>query len=414
MKLKKLIFLLKINLKSSKNKSILYTLILALFFLIATIVSSAEFSIKKFDDKYINSDFGYKLLAVNVMEEDKRQEIIDNIEDLKIPEITKIFKSNIELLTGADIHESTLGIDGIIDIYGVYNGINYEVDYGRKIQNQYEIVCPSTFSPIVRNDFSNNSFFKIKNIIDGDVELYYNQTIVKDGKAEIYKEYNEKVKLVGTYDIKEQLTSYHTCYVSTALFEKIVKNSETIYENEEQKNNQHRDLSILLLVDNYNNMNKVQKKLLENGIASSPYWELENDLVEFMQKIVKYVTTIVMIISAICIYKFIKNIFIENKQNIALYKLFGYNNKLIGELFIIQYILLTICSIVISTLLAFLVKYLVTYIFTFYQMFSVMDIYIFMDNTIILFIGSIFLIIIIMLLFFIGSRKNSVLSLLNK
>ncbi len=411
MNFKKIIFLLKVNLKSSKTKSILYTLILALFFLIVTIVSSAEFSIEKFNDKYVNSDFKYKLLTVDVTDESKRLEVINTISNLKIPEITKIFKSNMELLTGANIHESTLDINGVIDIYGVYKGINYEVDYGRKIKNKYEIVCPSTFSPRGSNS---EKFFQIQNIIGNDIDLSYNQYIVQNGKAEVYKDHNEKVKLVGTYDINEQLTSYNTCYISTALFEEIIHNRETMYANESEIVNPHRDLAILLLIDDYNNINKVKQKLLENGINSQPYWELENDLVEFIQKIVKYVTTIVMIISAICIYKFIKNIFIENKQNIALYKLIGYNNKLIGELFIIQYILLTICSIVISTLLAFLVKYLVTYIFTFYPMFSVMDIYIFMDNTIILFIGSIFLIIIIMLLFFIGSRKNSVLSLLNK
>lgn len=411
MNFKKIIFLLKVNLKSSKTKSILYTLILALFFLIVTIVSSAEFSIEKFNDKYVNSDFEYKLLTVDVTDESKRLEVINTISNLKIPEITKIFKSNMELLTGANIHESTLDINGVINIYGAYKGINYEVDYGRKIKNKYEIVCPSTFSPLGSNS---EKFFQIQNIIGNDIDLSYNQYIVQNGKAEVYKEHNEKVKLVGTYDINEQLTSYNTCYISTALFEEIIHNRENMYVNESEIVSPHRDLAILLLIDDYNNINRVKQKLLENGINSQPYWELENDLVEFIQKIVKYVTTIVMIISAICIYKFIKNIFIENKQNIALYKLIGYNNKLIGELFIIQYILLTICSIVISTLLAFLVKYLVTYIFTFYPMFSVMDIYIFMDNTIILFIGSIFLIIIIMLLFFIGSRKNSVLSLLNK
>ena len=411
MNFKKIIFLLKVNLKSSKTKSILYTLILALFFLIVTIVSSAEFSIEKFNDKYVNSDFEYKLLTVDVTDESKRLEVINTISNLKIPEITKIFKSNMELLTGANIHESTLDINGVINIYGAYKGINYEVDYGRNIKNKYEIVCPSTFSPLGSNS---EKFFQIQNIIGNDIDLSYNQYIVQNGKAEVYKEHNEKVKLVGTYDINEQLTSYNTCYISTALFEEIIHNRENMYVNESEIVSPHRDLAILLLIDDYNNINRVKQKLLENGINSQPYWELENDLVEFIQKIVKYVTTIVMIISAICIYKFIKNIFIENKQNIALYKLIGYNNKLIGELFIIQYILLTICSIVISTLLAFLVKYLVTYIFTFYPMFSVMDIYIFMDNTIILFIGSIFLIIIIMLLFFIGSRKNSVLSLLNK
>lgn len=411
MNLTKLIFSLKINLKSSKEKCILYFLIISLFFLVVNIVSSAKFSIEKFNDKYVNSDFEYKLLAVNVNDESKRLEIINTIYNLKIPQITKIFKSNMELLAGADIHESTLDINGVIDIYGVYDGVDYEVNYGRKIKNKYEIVCPSTFSP---RSYNNEKFFQIQNIINNYVDLSYKQYIVQNSNAEVYKEYNEKVKLVGTYDINEQLTSYNTCYVSTTLFEEIINNRETVYVNESEIVNPHRDLSILLLIDDYNNMNEIQQVLLNNNITSVPYYVLDNDLVQMMQTILKYVTTIVIIVSALCIYKFIKNNFIENKQNIALYKLLGYDNKFIRNVLVIQYILLTICSFIFSTLLTILVKYIVRYILNFYPTFKVLSIYLLFNNTITLFLFSICLLIVIIFLFFIRTKKDSILFLLNE
>lgn len=178
--------------------------------------------------------------------------------------------------------------------------------------------------------------------------------------------------------------------------------------------NPHRDLSILLLIDNYNNMGKVQQELLDNGIASGPYYVLDDDLVQMMQTIVKYVTTIVIVVSVICIYKFIKNNFIENKQNIALYKLLGYDNKFIRGVFIIQYILLTICPLVVSIVLTILVKYIVKYILNFYPTFKVLNIYLLFDNTMVLFISSVCLLVIIIFLFFIRSKKNAVLFLLNE
>ena len=411
MNLTKLIFSLKVNLKSSKVKYILYVLIISLFFLIVNIVSSAKFSIEKFNDKYVNSDFEYKLLAVNVNDESKRLEVINTISNLKIPEITKIFKSNMELLTGANIHESTLDINGVIDIYGVYKGINYEVDYGRKIKNKYEIICPSTFSPRGSNS---EKIFQIQNIIGNDIDLSYNQYIVQNGKAEVYKGHNEKVKLVGTYDINEQLTSYNTCYISTALFEEIIRNRETMYANESEIVNPNRDLAILLLIDDYNNMAKVQQELLNNNITSVPYYVLDDDLVQMMQTILKYVTIIVTVVSILCIYKFIKNNFIENKQNIALYKLIGYDNKFIRNVFVIQYILLTILSFIFSFLLTILVKYIAVYILNFYPTFKVLSIYLLFNNTIILFLFSIFLLVVIIFLFFIRIKRYSVLFLLNE
>ena len=338
MKFKDELYLAVLNIKSSKFRSIIYVLIVTLVLTVLTCVFSGNKTISTFATRYLNADFHYKLIAVKV-ENSNRETTINRIENLNNSHISKIYNSNYDLFKGISINNEDQNINGYIELYGKYKGINYTIDSGRDIQNRNEIICASNFFPGNYSNIQNDS--DMINLKDNlNIEFYGSYEKIKydkNGKGTAINTFNPTFKVVGTFNVEEDLTGYNICYIAPQDIEEIMKNSEPVYDDIEIKNNKMANLDILVLIDKYENINLVINELNNNNFIVRPYYEMDLSPLLIIEKIIKYLSIALYIASTIIIYSFIKNTFKENEQNIILYKLIGYKNKDVKNIFFLQY-----------------------------------------------------------------------------
>ena len=346
MKFLDLIKLSILNIKSNKFKSIIYSLVMLILFLLISITFTGTSSIFNFFDKYLNSNYDFRIIEVNIQNND-REEIIKNIEDQNIKEIQKIFPYSDYLLTSLDIEQSEIPNISKLDVknasisaYSNLPELNYNITKGRDILNANEIVCSSKFYPNILHD--PNDIINLNNYIGKKINISYSKRYFpKSGDTKILETYNEEYTLVGTYNIDELLNDLYVCFINNNEVIKINDLVKPVYEDKVAEENSIKMKNIIILVDKYENVDKVLQKISNLGYDVQKKYELDTEIYDLSKKILKYVTGIITIISLFIVYLFIKNIINENKNNIKLYRLIGYNNKSIKKIFIIEYLFLT-------------------------------------------------------------------------
>lgn len=365
MNFKDTFYLAWMNIKSSKFKSIIFMLIISLFFILIACFSSGSKTISSFATQLLNKDFHHKIISINVQNNDRAQ-TINKLQQLDLSKITKIYSSNYDLFKSVDINDETININGNIELYGKYDGINYTLDSGRDIKNENEAVCSSNFYPGNLSGLSNQKqMFNMKEKLGIEINVTYEKIFVaKDGKVEVLNTYNLPLKMVGTFDWEKDLTGYNVCYVNGTTFDKVLNNSKTIYEDSKIEEKRFSNLGILALVDKYENMDKVMTQLTEKGFDVSPYYKLDISPLLVIEKVVNYLMLFIFISSLLIVYKFVKNTYKENEDKIKLYQRIGYKNKIVRKIFILQYILLAFISFIITLIIVPILKGIVSYIFS--------------------------------------------------
>ena len=131
-----------------------------------------------------------------------------------------------------------------------------------------------------------------------------------------------------------------------------------VWESDEQEinNEKIKSRNAYLIVNDYKNVNKILKILIDKGYDAVVDSELDMELYYLIHNILKYVCLGTIILSTITIYLFIKSIIKENINNIKLYKLLGYDNKLIKNIFKYQYYILTFIAFVLNLFLTPIIK----------------------------------------------------------
>ncbi len=364
MKITDILSLSYLNIKTSKFKAFIYSLILFFFFLLLGLLFSGSKTISSFADRYTNTDFHYKVATVDIGDA-KREDVIKEIESLNIPHISKIFSSNIDIFTTTKISNVENDINGIVELYGNYQGIEYVLDSGRDIEEAGEAVCASSFYPGLLSHVNDKSeMIDMKTKVGKDIFIKYTQyKSFLNGETIDLNTYNVPLKVVGTFDWEKSITGSNACYVAEETFDEIIKTSRPVYETAEMEEDRLKDLDILVLVDKYENLPIVLDELQKNGYETSLYYKLDLTPVVVIEKVVTYLSISIFIGSVFIVYQFIKNTYRENVNQIKLYKFIGYKKKLITLIFIVQYILLTFISFITASIILPIVKLIVSNIF---------------------------------------------------
>lgn len=360
MKLSDMINLSFLNIKSNKFKNIIYLLIMLVLFLLLSIVFTGTKSIYNFFSKQLNSNIDLRIISLKLNYENKEKEL-NNIKSLNLKEVIAYYDSyyliNLSLSDNNDFNFSEYKNPNIA-VYEYLDNYNIKVNSGRLIENNGEIICSSSFAPLGyvsdAKDIKN-----ITNKINNNLDINYNKKYYPiKGEEKIIKTYNKSFNLVGTYDIKQDLNYYNVCYISTDDYNEIKKNSLPIWESDEQQinNEKIKSRNAYLIVNDYKNVNKILKILIDKGYDAVVDSELDMELYYLIQNILKYVCLGSIILSIITIYLFIKSIIKENINNIKLYKLLGYDNKLIKNIFKYQYYILTFIAFVLNLFLTPIIK----------------------------------------------------------
>lgn len=340
-----------LNIKSNKFKCLIYTLIILFSYLLLTITFSGTDSIFKFFDKYLNSNYMFRTIVVNV-DNNNREDIIENIEKAKIKEVKKIFASYNSLISTLDIEESEIPhiskseiSNASISAYANYSELNYKITNGRDIINENEIVCPSKFYPNILHD--SKDIINLNEYLGKKINVSYSKKYFPiQGESKILKTYKESFILVGTYDIEDLLTDLDTCFISANVVKTINEKVTPVYEDKNIEEKTKSDMDIVILVDKYENIDKVLSKIQKLGYTAQKQYEIDLELYLLFKEILKYVCLGISIVSIIIVYLFIKNILNECKDNIKLFKLIGYNNKKIKSIFILEYLILTLVAFI--------------------------------------------------------------------
>lgn len=360
MKLSDMINLSFLNIKSNKFKNIIYLLIMLVLFLLLSIVFTGSKSIYNFFSKQLNSNIDLRIISLKLNYENKEKEL-NNIKSLNLKEVIAYYDSyyliNLSLSDNNDFNFSEYKNPNIA-VYEYLDNYNIKVNSGRLIENNGEIICSSSFAPLGyvsdAKDIKN-----ITNKINNNLDINYNKKYYPiKGEEKIIKTYNKSFNLVGTYDIKQDLNYYNVCYISTDDYNEIKKNSLPVWESDEQQinNEKIKSRNAYLIVNDYKNVNKILKILIDKGYDAVVDSELDMELYYLIQNILKYVCLGSIILSIITIYLFIKSIIKENINNIKLYKLLGYDNKLIKNIFKYQYYILTFIAFVLNLFLTPIIK----------------------------------------------------------
>ena len=340
-----------LNIKSNKFKCLIYTLIILFSYLLLTITFSGTDSIFKFFDKYLNANYMFRTIVVNV-DNNNREDIIENIEKAKIKEVKKIFASYNSLISTLDIEESEIPhiskseiSNASISAYANYSELNYKITNGRDIINENEIVCPSKFYPNILHD--SKDIINLNEYLGKKINVSYSKKYFPiQGESKILKTYKESFILVGTYDIEDLLTDLDTCFISANVVKTINEKVTPVYEDKNIEEKTKSDMDIVILVDKYENIDKVLSKIQKLGYTAQKQYEIDLELYLLFKEILKYVCLGISIVSIIIVYLFIKNILNECKDNIKLFKLIGYNNKKIKSIFILEYLILTLVAFI--------------------------------------------------------------------
>lgn len=167
------------------------------------------------------------------------------------------------------------------------------------------------------------------------------------------------------------------------------------------------------MVDEYKNVDLVIKKLSNMGYQTELYAELDLDFFSSVEVVISITTIILSVISIICVYFFIKSTLQENYKNVALYKLLGYEDKIVSLIYLIQYITYTNIALIIGIVLSNIIKIIISSILTFNPNFSVLNIYIFYGPGMIYYLFIIIVIFIsLFILFKIKYKKYSPIMLM--
>ena len=293
----------------------------------------------------------FRTIVVNV-DNNNREDIIENIEKAKIKEVKKIFDSYNSLISTLDIEESEIPhisnseiSNASISAYANYSELNYKITNGRDIINENEIVCPSKFYPNILHD--SKDIINLNEYLGKKINVSYSKKYFPiQGESKILKTYKESFILVGTYDIEDLLTDLDTCFISANVVKTINEKVTPVYEDKNIEEKTKSDMDIVILVDKYENIDKVLSKIQKLGYTAQKQYEIDLELYLLFKEILKYVCLGISIVSIIIVYLFIKNILNECKDNIKLFKLIGYNNKKIKSIFILEYLILTLVAFI--------------------------------------------------------------------
>ena len=133
----------------------------------------------------------------------------------------------------------------------------------------------------------------------------------------------------------------------------IVQDSWPIYSNEYLSNVvvEENALSTFVLVDKIENLDSVSNELVNNGYTVDKKFLVNNNLLKNIVTISKILFAIMLFLSSFIFYLYLKNLMKAKKNKIGLYKCFGYSNKQISIIILLEILLIFIIAMLLSRLL---------------------------------------------------------------
>ena len=227
-------------------------------------------------------------------------------------------------------------LKGEILINALISKEDLKIKRGKMIKNANEAICSDIFFPYeieVRNGktiFNKSRIMSGKSILNKSFSIYEN-----DEKIATYD-------IVGTFDTKKTMNALNSCYILKDDFEKIIQDESDLNQSISNSN----ESGSMLLVDKYENVEKVLKSLEKANISYYVVSELNEGYIKILTYFPIFASIIISLLFMIVLESFLsKKVKYRSKCN-AILKSIGF------ILFFISFLI----SIILYLILFFYIK----------------------------------------------------------
>ena len=372
-----------------RNKKIIILIFLiSTILLFGTIISTYQKSLTEHINNYSTSMYESLMYTVgkkNSTYEEKEQELksIDHISY-----VSREYDVGTFTLSNQEWHNSK--VDGDIWVYVANNNTLPKIVKGSNYMDEEQnyLVCPEILYPSSSlNDtkeakkISKKDGIKMNKYLD-KVITFEEEVLNEEGT---YTKKEVKAKIVGLYKVNQYDIKDNTCYGNISLRKETYEN---YYENANKENYEYipNPSSALIIIDNYDNSDKVIEELNRLGYNVEPYAEYDPETLETLNNNSKIFSIIILIVCLILISVFLLRNTISRKEEYKVYKYLGYTNQNILILIILSNIVIMTTSLLLSLVLSIAYKVLLQVIVSFYPFyFSKMEVLLSTKNLFIVF-----------------------------
>ena len=337
------------NLFAQKPLFIISFLIMTFLFILATISIELPYNLSSFIDTLVNGDlYGRKLYVYKF--DTPYADMLENL--AKYNHVSYVYNSDYNAINGDMKINDDIPVTNIL-IYPTNAEISPLITSGRPLNKKGEIVCPRYLA--TNNKKTKDDLVDLSEYVGQKVNLSYYQLVwktisEKDDPEAQGKTFTKDLTLVGVYDTTLSVFSSYECYMLEAELLNMKEESKSIYTEKFLENNgvTENGSSSVVIVDKASNVDKVISELTKDDYLVSKALEFDFTIVNLI-KIISYIVFIViLIIIIVTIIIYLKKIISNQKYNISLYKIFGYNNKEIKSIITLETSIITLMSFITS------------------------------------------------------------------
>lgn len=329
MKIKDIFLLASINIKSQKKQFIIYSIIITLIFLIATVAIQIPYNIKSFMHTMIYDEIGGReLFALKL-----NMDVKDMIQELnEIEHVIYAYNDQYNVIYGDVKFDNTSELTSI-KIIPINDKFSPLIVKGRKAVNKGEIVCPVQFA--MGDKSSKDELTSLSNYLNKNIEIFYYQPTFKLKNEEIdntVKVFTKNVNVVGLYMNALSITSSSECYMIDDELIEMKSESKILYSEGLRERVSDDALANHIIIDNPKNADIVIEELARKGYDATRAIEFDFDLIKSINFTSYFILFVLIIIIFLILILYTKKIVNNQKNDISLYKMFGYTNKDISKI----------------------------------------------------------------------------------
>ncbi|MBO5475598.1 MAG: hypothetical protein J5982_03715 [Bacilli bacterium] len=334
-------------------------IILFIIFLLISIAMMFTISIgvifSNLKDTLYNNNSRFRTLIVNG--DIKKYDQIEKIEHVTVVEDT-VYLNPLSFKA----KEFNTDLQGEVSLNPILDKKNLIITKGKMAKGKNEAICSDVFFPYEIEENNGKTIFN-KN------RLIYAKDIINKSFS-IVSEENETFtfKIVGAYNSEINNNYLNSCYISKEVFKKIApeyNGGSTRYNEEtgEMVFVPTKRTGKIVLVDDYENVQKVQKEISKIGLSSQPASELNKEYVDLLTYVPIFASIIITLVFIIILESYLSKKIKYNCKSYAILKSIGYNQKNIKTIDFIENILLLIISWIFTIIIYIIVFNYIKYVY---------------------------------------------------
>lgn len=348
MKFDKYVELVKINIKGTKLSSFLFFIIS--FFIL--FLGNVFININPNYNSYINTVFKENLDMRSILVYKEGEDYETTIKNTS--KYQNVLFSYNQMYNYIDVDMNiTKNSGNKIAVKPIYDKFSPTIIKGRKIENEGEIICPLYLSNVSAPQTKDDLIYMEKYLEDYVIITYSSLEYDNIKNPTVNQLFEKKLKVVGLYNNTLSTTSYNECYMLNDELIDMVKESKNVYTDNFLENNIIVEDGVFtdIIVDDINNLQQLKLKLIEDGYEVSDKAEIDVNFVNELKDIAYKGLIVVAILLLFILWLFISNIVKNNKNLLAMYKVFGFKEKDLIAMMILQITLLIMSAYIVSLII---------------------------------------------------------------